>query len=63
MWFTHCEACGQRTEHGNRLCDRCFYEAEGRPGDCPNCGGAPERAGAPCASCAALIETGTAHLM
>lgn len=58
-----CEACGSETEHGNRLCERCAYEAAGRPGDCPNCGKATERPGAPCASCAALVETETGFLM
>lgn len=62
-WHRRCEACGSDTVHGNRLCEACAYEASGRAGDCPNCGGATDYPGALCVSCCALIQTGTGYLM
>ncbi len=51
--FLRCVDCGTRTEHGNRQCDRCAYQADGGDTvyDCPRCGRATETPGGACLWC------------
>lgn len=54
-----CSRCGEATEHGKVLCERCACEAAG--GDewfeCPSCGRDAENPGPVCLGCV----TGTVH--
>lgn len=50
-WYSECDGCGDPTCHGNRLCDDCQFEIDGRPGECAECGRATDHPGWPCREC------------